>query len=184
MFAAQRAAGAIVRRDVREEISSRFPIQPAIDDDHGDLLAPGVLDRSHERCPVKRRQDDPRHAFVHELLDDGDLLGAVTLFHRSLPHDVHAKLFSRRTRAGFDGFPEDVRRALGDHAETDLVLGETTCDTGNHERHEQRSAYGALHERTMLLSIGDHERDGVRIPATPGTAGPTSGMRRPARRRR
>src|SRR5690606_27380556 len=50
-----------------------------------------------------------------ELLDELDLLRAVVLGERTLPHDVEALARRRLAHAGLDALPEHLGRALGDH---------------------------------------------------------------------
>ena len=84
----------------------------------------GFLDRPDERPGVERRQHDAADALAQEALDDLDLLLAIVLAERALPDhvDVDAlrlQLALGLDRAGVDGAPELVGRALGD--DRDLI---------------------------------------------------------------
>ena len=83
-----------------------------------------LLDRPHQRPGVERRQHDAADALALEALDDLDLLLAVVLAQRALPDDadvdaLRLQLALGLDRAGVDGVPELVRRALRD--DRDLI---------------------------------------------------------------
>jgi len=116
-------------------------------DDHDRNPAPDRgFDGRNEPAVVERGEHDAAHALADEILDHLHLLLAVVLLERSLPDDAHRRAGGVEftlgpDRAGVNGFPEFVGRALGNNRNVE-GLG---ADGGNTRRHQREAEEESFH---------------------------------------
>ncbi len=110
------AALAVIGGDIAR---NRLRQERGVDDDYGDFAARCSLDRSDEGFVVEWGEDDPIDVAADKIFHDLDLLFAVIFFQRAFPDNIYrdtlvGQLEFGLFRAGVDGFPKFMRRALRD----------------------------------------------------------------------
>ncbi len=119
MLAAEVAALFVVGGDEADEV---FALEVRINNDRWDSGSLRVGDGGAQRRVIEWRQHNAIDAPRNHILDDLDLLLAVVFLERPFPENVDIQFFGGLEGAGVDGFPEFMRRALGNHGNREAFV--------------------------------------------------------------